>query len=348
MKLHLFLIILLALGGLSSVTADEARFFPRKGTHFGVYYYPEQWSEEQWERDIKRVAELGFDFIHYGEFAWARLEPEEGKFEFAWMDKAVKLAADNGLKVLISTPSPCPPAWLATRHPEILKVDGNGNRTHHSGSRLTGSLANPVYQEHVARIATKVAERYAKDDRVWGWQISNEPHIQGGEDYSPSAQAAFRNVVSPPEGSWCGAISPDAAGGDCWGHSALHCECGVTVRIAECCCLSIAGICFWGGVPEGVVEEIGEGRGFYEGGSGRDSFVSKGTKRENREGRICAASRSARGPERGIRRLASVIIGEELALRLSLRRGEDTGGGADGDFLVAGVGFAGGGADGGE
>ncbi len=201
MKLHLFLIGLLALGGLSSVTADEARFFPRKGTHFGVYYYPEQWSEEQWERDIKRVAELGFDFIHYGEFAWARLEPEEGKFEFAWMDKAVKLAADNGLKVLMSTPSPCPPAWLATRHPEILKVDGNGNRTHHSGSRLTGSLANPVYQEHVARIATKVAERYAKDDRVWGWQISNEPHIQGGEDYSPSAQAAFREWLKQKYGT---------------------------------------------------------------------------------------------------------------------------------------------------
>ncbi len=71
-------------------------------------------------------------------------------------------------------------------------MGGNGVRGHHRGSRLTGSLANPVYQKYVARIATKLAERYAKDDRVWGWQIGNEPHIQGGEDYSPSAQAAFR------------------------------------------------------------------------------------------------------------------------------------------------------------
>ena len=114
MRLSFLLIIPLVVTLFQSkVFADEARFFPEKGTHFGVYYYPEHWPEEQWERDIKRVAELGFDFIHYGEFAWARLEPDDGKFDFAWMDKAVKLAADNGLKVLMSTPSPCPPAWLA-------------------------------------------------------------------------------------------------------------------------------------------------------------------------------------------------------------------------------------------
>ncbi|MCH7226028.1 beta-galactosidase [Haloferula sp. A504] len=181
--------------------ADEARFFPEKGTHFGVYYYPEHWPEEQWERDIRRVAELGFDFIHYGEFAWARLEPEDGKFDFAWMDKAVALAADHGLKVLMSTPSPCPPAWLATAHPEILAVDRNGVRGHHRGSRLTGSLANPVYRKHVERIVTKLAERYARDERVWGWQIGNEPHIQTGEDYSPSAQAEFREWLKRKYGT---------------------------------------------------------------------------------------------------------------------------------------------------
>lgn len=173
-------------------SAGENRFFPEKGTHFGVYYYPEHWDQSQWERDIKKVAELGFDFIHYGEFAWARLEPEEGKFDFAWMDKAVQLAADNGLKVIMSTPSPCIPAWLAEKHPEVLKMDSGGNRAHHAGSRLTGSLANPFYRIYVARIATEVAKRYGKDERVWGWQIGNEPHIQGGEDYSPSAEAAFQ------------------------------------------------------------------------------------------------------------------------------------------------------------
>ncbi len=172
--------------------ADEARFFPQAGTHFGVYYYPEHWPEEQWERDISRVAELGFDFIHYAEFAWVRMEPTDGNFDFAWLDRAIDLAAQNGLKVLLCTPSPCIPAWLATKHPEILAVDRNGRRIHHNGTRLTGSLANPHYRQYVARIVTRMAERYGKDERIWGWQIGNEPHIQTGSDYSASALEEFR------------------------------------------------------------------------------------------------------------------------------------------------------------
>jgi beta-galactosidase len=171
---------------------EEAEFFPENGTHFGVYYYPEHWPEEQWERDIKRVAELGFDFIHYGEFAWARMEPTEGQYDFEWLDRVVELAAENNLKVIMCTPSPCLPAWLATKHPETLLVNSEGRRIHHNGARLTASLANPVYQKYVSRIVTELAKRYAKDDRIWGWQISNEPHIQGGSDYSPSAMEAFR------------------------------------------------------------------------------------------------------------------------------------------------------------
>lgn len=175
-----------------SLSASEDEFFPEAGTHFGVYYYPEHWPEAQWERDIKRVADLGFDFIHYNEFAWARLEPTEGNLDFTWLDKVIDLADKNGLKVLLCTPSPCIPAWLAEKHPEVLRVDEEGNRVGHRGARLDHSLANPIYQKYVARIVTKLAERYAQDDRVWGWQISNEPHIQGGSDYSPSALKAFR------------------------------------------------------------------------------------------------------------------------------------------------------------
>lgn len=175
----------------SPVHGDEARFFPNKGMEFGVYYYPEHWPEGQWERDIKRVAELGFDFIHYAEFAWARLEPEDGRFDFAWLDRAVDLADQSGLKVVMCTPSPCIPAWLATKHPEVLAMDRDGRRLHHDGGRLNGSLANPIYRQYVARIAGRMAERYGNDPRIIGWQIGNEPHIQCEEDYSPSAQAEF-------------------------------------------------------------------------------------------------------------------------------------------------------------
>lgn len=189
MKKLTTLLSVLSLGVLAH--ADESKSFPEKGTEVGVYYYPEHWSEDQWERDIKKMAELGFTFVHFAEFAWQRMEPADGEFDFTWLDKVVDLADQNGLKVLMCTPSPCIPAWLATKHPEVLLVNGEGRRVLHNGARLTASLANPTYQKYTARVVTKMAEQYGQDSRIMGWQIGNEPHIQGGRDYSPSAHEAF-------------------------------------------------------------------------------------------------------------------------------------------------------------
>ena len=71
----------------------------------GAYYYPEHWPDTQWERDIKRIADLGFTFTHFAEFAWSRLEPEEGRYNFEWLDRCVNLAGKYGLKVVMCTPS---------------------------------------------------------------------------------------------------------------------------------------------------------------------------------------------------------------------------------------------------
>lgn len=176
----------------TQLRAQKMETFQPAGTEIGVYYYPEHWPENQWERDIKRIAELGFEFIHLAEFAWIDLEPEEGKYDFSWLDKVVNLAAQNDLKVIMCTPSPCLPAWLSQKHPEVLSVDENGRRIYHNGSRLTASLANPIYQWYVEKIVRKLGEHYGQDERIWGWQIGNEPHIQTVYDYSPSAEKAFR------------------------------------------------------------------------------------------------------------------------------------------------------------
>ena len=86
----------------------------------GVYYYPEHWDESQWERDFKKMHELGFEFTHFAEFAWAQLEPEEGRYDFAWLDRAVALAAKYDLKVIMCTSTATPPVWMSRKYPEIL------------------------------------------------------------------------------------------------------------------------------------------------------------------------------------------------------------------------------------
>ncbi|MEI7675145.1 MAG: beta-galactosidase [Bacteroidales bacterium] len=157
----------------------------------GAYYYPEHWDESQWERDLKRMFELGFEFTHMAEFAWARIEPEEGKYDFSWLDKNVELAAKYGLKVIMCTPTPCPPAWLTQKHPEILLEDASGYTVKH-GMRLNANGANPVYQAYIRKVVIEMARRYGRNPAVCGWQIDNEPHFEGFYDYSDFAQVDFR------------------------------------------------------------------------------------------------------------------------------------------------------------
>jgi len=156
----------------------------------GVYYYPEAWKPEQWERDIKNISELGFEFIHMGEFAWAMIEPEEGKYDFSWLDQAVSLAAKYNLKVIMCTPTPTPPVWLTQKYPEVLIVLETGERAQH-GTREHYSWSSPKYRELTTKIVTEMANHYGNDKRIWGWQIDNEPSHYGIVDYSDAAKVGF-------------------------------------------------------------------------------------------------------------------------------------------------------------
>ncbi|HEX8549529.1 MAG TPA: beta-galactosidase [Cytophagaceae bacterium] len=155
----------------------------------GVYYYPEQWPASQWERDIKNISNLGFEFIHVGEFAWAFMEPEEGKYDFKWLDNVVDLAAKYKLKVIMCTPTPCPPAWLAIKHPEMFNVNNNGLLTGH-GSRGNASRSSEVYIEYSRKIVEELGKRYGNDKRIWGWQLDNEPGAP--KDYGTSGEKMFQ------------------------------------------------------------------------------------------------------------------------------------------------------------
>jgi beta-galactosidase len=171
--------------------APASRFFPVKDLmRVGVYYYPEHWPESQWDRDFANMERLGFEFVHMGEFAWAFMEPEEGRFDFAWLDRAVALAAKHNLKVILCTPTPTPPAWLAEKYPNSFLVGEDGRRREH-GSRGNNALADSDYLRLTERVVNELGKRYGKHPAVWGWQLDNEPNSP--PDYGPSAQAAFRD-----------------------------------------------------------------------------------------------------------------------------------------------------------
>jgi beta-galactosidase len=163
----------------------------------GVAYYPEQWPEERWPIDARLMAEAGIGVVRMAEFSWAMLEPRRCTFEFGWLDRAVSLMAENGIDVVLGTPTAAPPAWLSAEHPDIHRIDGDG-RVVPFGHRRHYCPNNATYHEETRRIVGALAERYGADDRVSAWQVDNE---FGERCYCPRCEAAFRRWLEERYGS---------------------------------------------------------------------------------------------------------------------------------------------------
>ncbi|HXR47707.1 MAG TPA: beta-galactosidase [Candidatus Limnocylindrales bacterium] len=175
------------------LAAADSPLFPQADLmRIGVYYYPEAWPSNEWARDIANIKKMHLEFVHMGEFAWAFMEPEEGQFDFSWLDRNIELCAQQGLKVVLCTPSPTPPVWLSEEHPEMLMVNAAG-RTMRHGTRQQASWSSGVYREYVGKIVEELGKRYGNDPRVWGWQLDNELSHYGNEpSYEEASQKKFR------------------------------------------------------------------------------------------------------------------------------------------------------------
>lgn len=158
----------------------------------GVCYYPEHWPENMWEQDAREMVEMGLSLVRIGEFAWSRLEPKEGQFEFEWLDRAIETLGNAGLKVVLGTPSATPPRWVVDKFPDMLAVDKDGN-PRKFGSRRHYCFSHTGYREFAAQMAGRLAERYANNDHIEFWQTDNE---YGCHDttisYSDAARKEFR------------------------------------------------------------------------------------------------------------------------------------------------------------
>ncbi len=159
----------------------------------GADYNPEQWKEtkEIWDEDMRLVKEAGCNEMTLGIFSWAELEPEEGRFDFSFLDEIIDKIRKNGGKVILATPSGARPRWLAAKYPEVLRVRPDGTRIRF-GERHNHCYTSPVYREKVRIINTELAKRYSRDPAVIGWHISNE---YGGECHCPLCQEAFRKYL---------------------------------------------------------------------------------------------------------------------------------------------------------
>ncbi len=159
----------------------------------GADYNPEQWfdSPETIEEDMLFMKSANLNEFTVGIFAWAFIEPKEGKFDFSLLDDVIARVYENGGRVILATPSGARPRWLAQKYPEVLRVDANGNKMHFGG-RHNHCYTSTAYREKVHRIDTMLAVRYGDNPAVIAWHISNE---FCGECYCPNCVAAFRRYL---------------------------------------------------------------------------------------------------------------------------------------------------------
>jgi beta-galactosidase len=139
----------------------------------GTAWYPEQWPESRWDEDLRLMEAADIKVVRITEFAWSRMEPSEGHYDFEWLDRAIALAAKHHIVSVLGTPTATPPAWLTLKHPEILRVEPDGQRVTH-GNRAHASAASVIYRDYCRKIAEQLAQRYGKNPSVVGWQIDNE------------------------------------------------------------------------------------------------------------------------------------------------------------------------------
>jgi len=158
----------------------------------GVCYYPEHWPEHQWDSDAQRMARMGISRVRIAEFAWSRIEPEPGRYDWAWLDRALDTLARHGLEIVIGTPTASPPKWLVDAQPDILPVLQDGT-VMQFGSRRHYDISSPSYREHCGRIVEAMTRRYGEHPAVVAWQTDNEFGCHNTlPSYTPAALRRFR------------------------------------------------------------------------------------------------------------------------------------------------------------
>jgi beta-galactosidase len=148
---------------------------------YGAAYYNEYMPYERLDKDIAMMKDAGLTVVRMGESTWSLWEPEDGHFEYAWMDHVVDAMGKAGIKVIMGTPTYSVPTWMVHEHPEILARPLGGAPVFY-GMRQNMDTSNPTFRFYAQRLIRNLVTHYRDNPNVIGWQVDNETSSYGASN----------------------------------------------------------------------------------------------------------------------------------------------------------------------
>ena len=174
---------------------------------YGVAYYPEYMPYDRLDKDVELMQRAGISVVRVGESSWGLWEPQDGRFEYAWMDRVIEKMHQAGIRVILGTPTYSIPAWLYKEHPEIVVRRLNGQYLYY-GLRQNTDLLNPTYRYYCERVIRRILDHYKDNPAIIGYQIDNETSSAGAAN--SDVQAGFDGVLE--EEVWIGGRTEQSMG----------------------------------------------------------------------------------------------------------------------------------------
>ncbi len=175
---------------------------------YGAAYYNEYMPGDQaarLDKDVALMKAAGLNVVRMGESTWSLWEPEDGRFEYAWMDRVVDAMGKAGIKVILGTPTYSIPAWMAHQHPEIMtrhlntSVFGGPAVESVYGMRQNMDTDSPAFRFYAERLIRHIVAHYKDNPTVIGWQLDNETGSNDSVD--PDVFIGFQHYLEKKFGT---------------------------------------------------------------------------------------------------------------------------------------------------